>query len=371
MNIINKGFLKLVLWPGRAYTRMGINPDQLKWILVTKLTIDDRRPNTIQQTQRKKKEKPINAATVGTIVMSLLLGFIYLMAFGIGQDVITKLTLYFSFFFFMLSSSLISDFTSVLIDVRDTYIILPRPVNDRTIVAARTLHILIHISKLVVPMCTPGLVTVIIMYGAWGGFCFLLMVMMLTLFTIFFINALYILILKITTPQKFQAIISYVQIVFAIVLYASFQILPRLMGNLEGISFSTGNNPLFLLFPSYWFAAGFSTFLNFKAVALEWLAAATSLLLPIASLFMVIKYLAPNFNNKLALINSVSPESAKPEFGKAKVQSSYSEVLSRILTKSGTERMGFLFTFKMSARSRDFRLKVYPTLDIYWYTWSL
>ena len=354
--------MKLALLPGRIYERMGIDQGQLKSILVTKLTIDDRRPNTIHQTQIKKKEKPINAATIGTILMSLLLGLVYLLAFTMGSDEVTKLTFYFSFFFFMLASSLISDFTSVLIDVRDAYIILPRPVNDKTIVTARTLHILIHISKLVVPMCAPGLVTIIVLYGIWGGFCFLAMVMMLTLFTIFFINALYLLILKITTPKKFQAIISYVQIVFAIVLYASFQILPRLMKNFEGISFSVGNNPLFLLFPSYWFAAGFSAFFYLRAAGLEWMAAAISISLPFASLYMVIKYLAPNFNNKLALINGASPGSSKPAPQKQKQGLSYSNFLSRILTKSGAERMGFLFTWKMSARSRDFRLKVYPTI---------
>jgi hypothetical protein len=188
------------------------------------------------------------------------------------------------------------------------------------------------------------------------------MVMMLTLFTIFFINALYLLILKITTPQKFQAIISYVQIVFAIVLYASFQLLPRLMKNFEGISFSTNNNPLFLFIPSYWFAAGFSAFAHLKATGSGWIAAAISITLPFASLYFVIKYLAPNFNNKLALINSASPESSKPALRKGVRSRGYPRFLSQLLTKGGNERMGFLFTWKMSARSRDFRLKVYPAI---------
>jgi hypothetical protein len=362
MNIINKGFMKLALMPGRIYERFGIDKNQLRSILFTKLTIDDRRPNTIHQTSNRKKEKPITAATIGTILMSLLLGFVYLIAFTMGRDEITKLTFYFSFFFFMLASSLISDFTSVLIDVRDTYIILPRPVNDRTIVAGRTLHILIHISKLVVPMCAPGLVTVILLSGAWAGLCFLLMVSMLTLFTIFFINALYLLILKITTPQKFQSIISYVQIIFGVVLYASFQLLPRLMKNFEGISFSINNNPWFVLVPSYWFAAGFSAFSQLKAAGLEWLAAAISITLPFGSLYVVVKYLAPNFNNKLALINSGTSEATRPALSQKTKRWTYSAFLSRLFTKRGNERMGFLFTWKMSARSRDFRLKVYPAI---------
>lgn len=352
----------MVLAPAGVYKKMGINVHQLGWILLTKLTIDDRRPNTIHQTQRKKKEKPVSAATLGTVLMSLLLGLLYLMAFTMGRDAVTKLTFYFSFFFFMLASSLISDFTTVLIDVRDNFIILPKPVNDRTIVTARILHIFIHICKLVIPMSLPGLVAVIILYNLWGGFCFMLMVLMLTLFTIFFINALYIFILKVTTPQKFQAIISYVQIIFAILLYASFQVLPRMIKNFDGVSFSATANPLFILFPSYWFASGWSSIFYFKGSSLEIAAALISLVLPVFSLYVVIKYLAPSFNNKLAMMSSTVDESKKISPEKKTQRQAYSQFLSRIFTKTGPERMGFLFTWKMSARSRDFRMKVYPAI---------
>ena len=56
MNIINKGFLKLALLPAGIYSRMGVNLDQLRSILHVKLTMDDRRPNSIQQTRRQLTE---------------------------------------------------------------------------------------------------------------------------------------------------------------------------------------------------------------------------------------------------------------------------------------------------------------------------
>jgi hypothetical protein len=55
MNFINKGFLKVALLPKGIYGRLGINTDHLKWILSTKLMMDDRRPNTLHQTQQKKE----------------------------------------------------------------------------------------------------------------------------------------------------------------------------------------------------------------------------------------------------------------------------------------------------------------------------
>jgi uncharacterized protein (DUF3820 family) len=215
MNIINKGFLKLALLPSSFYRGIGVDTVKLKAIVTTKLIMDDRRPNSLQQSRKRKKEKQVSLATIGTMIMSALMGLLYLLVFSVGTDIVTQLTFYFTLFFFMLSLTLISDFTSVLIDVRDNYIILPKPVNDRTFVVARLLHIFIHLCKIVLPMSIAGLVYVAVHYRFYGAILFLILILFITALSIFFINALYILILKFTTPQRFQSIISYVQIFFA------------------------------------------------------------------------------------------------------------------------------------------------------------
>ncbi|HEY0067001.1 MAG TPA: hypothetical protein VGB46_06560 [Flavisolibacter sp.] len=363
MTVINKAFLKFALLPSAMYRRMGVNTVQLRSILQAKLTIDDRRPNAMQQTSYRKKDKPVTAATIGTMIMSALIGLIYLVAFGIGNDMITHLTVYFTFFFFMLSATLISDFTSVLIDVRDNYIILPKPVNDRTFMAARLLHIFIHICKLVLPMSIGGIVYMTNETGLAGVLVFLVMLLFATVFSIFFINAVYILILRITTPGRFQSIISYVQIFLAIAMYASYQILPSLMGDAELEDFNVQAYRWVVLYPVYWLAACWKVVSTASGSTGEIIAAAAGLLLPFLSLWLVFRYLAPSFNNRLALTASGTLEKPK----KAGVQvvrkdSSYGRFLAGLFTRSTAERMGFLFVWKMTGRSRDFKLKVYPAI---------
>src|SRR6476661_7361103 len=192
MNVVNKTFLKLVLLPSFIYRRMHVNIPQLRSILYIKLLMDDRRRGVLQQTSTRKREKPVTMATLGTMLLSALLGLVYLMSFMIGDDIVTHLTFYFSLFFFMLSATLISDFTSVLIDIRDNYIILPKPVNDRTVILARLLHIFIHICRIVIPMSIPGMIKIYMDYGPGGAILLLIVVLLLTLFSIFFINAVYI-----------------------------------------------------------------------------------------------------------------------------------------------------------------------------------
>lgn len=363
MNFINKALLNTFLAPKALYRKLDVNISQLRSILVTKLTMDDRRPSSLLQAQQNRK-KPLSTATIGTIVISLVMGLFYLTCFLYAEDMTTALTIYFSFFFLMLSATLISDFTSVLIDVRDTFIILPKPVNDRTFVISRLLHITIHICKIVVPMALPGAVYMIVAHGFIGLLVFLITVILLTLFVLFFINAVYLLILKITTPQKFKSIISYVQIILAIGIYASYQLMPRLMSRMELFHTQLSDNPYLLTYPMYWFAAGWKVLSQWQGTRLEWMGGALALLLPVLGIWLVIKYLAPSFNNKLAMIQGSGTES--PQLQPATINQtktkSYAARLSGWFTQSGVEQAGFLLTWKLMTRSRDFKIKVYPAI---------
>ena len=362
MNIINKALLHLILMPAGLYRKLGIDLPQLRSIVNTKLLMDDRRPNTFQQTSRRKKGKEVSLATVGTMLLSLLLGLIYLYAFMVGKNMITHLTIYFSMFFFMLSATLITDFTSVLIDVRDTFIILPKPVNDRTLITARLLHIFIHLCKIVLPMSIPGVIMAAYDNGPAGAALLFLIALLVTLFVLFFINALYILILRFTKPQKFQSIISYIQIVFAIVIYASYQLIPRMADILHMNELDLSGKPFIIFYPIYWFACLWQALMTFNVCQSIWIAAILGFILPFVSIWIVVKFLAPSFNNKLAMISSTvdTGQPAKPVSVHRKIN--YAEWLSRIFTKGFIERMGFQFTWKMTSRSRDFKMRVYPTI---------
>ena len=361
MNVVNKFFLYLLLLPHTFYSRLGINISHLRAILTAKLIMDDRRPNTFQQTN-KKKDKPVSSATIGTMVLSAVLGTFFLGSFTVGTNDVTHLSLYFSMYIFMLAATLISDFTSVLVDVRDNFIILPKPVSDRTLVTARLLHITIHLAKLVLPMSLPGVIYLWLTANAWKGFSLFIMILFVTLFTIFLINALYIIILRITTPQKFQSIINYFQVFFAVFIFAGYQLVPRLLSNDTLAGYDVAKYKLMWLLPPYWFAGGWQLLAN-GDVQLSWVIALfLSVFIPIASIVIVVRFLAPSFNQKLAMIagNAESTSTIEKKHT-PRVENNYATSLANVVTQRGEERMGFLLSWKMTARSKDFRMKVYPS----------
>lgn len=367
MNPFNKILLAAVLLPRQLYARWGIDVPRLSSILKIKLTMDERRPNTLQATrQRRSSEKEINNATLGTMLISVLMGLAFLGAFALSDDFVTQLTLYFSMFITMLCMSLISDFTSVLIDVRDTYIILPKPVNDSTFVVARLLHIFIYVCKILLPMCVPGIVYMAVTTGAAGAAALLLFTVLATLFSIFVINALYIIILRITTPEKFKNIISYIQIAFAIIIYAAYQILPRMMEHPGVTGLDVSREAGMLAAPPWWFACGVKYLTTLEGTSLQTAGVLLALVFPPASLFVVVKYLAPAFNQKLAMISGGESAGATPAAAPAPAyERGWADRLGSLLTANKAEHAGFAFATRMMSRSRDFKVRVYPGIGYF------
>lgn len=365
MNFVDKFLLKAFLLATPLFRKLNIDINHLQAILVAKLTMDNRRPAAFQQMQRSKEKKELNSATLKTMLVSLVMGLFFLMSFAIGTDITTKLTVFFSMFIFMLAATLITDFTSVLIDTRDNLIILPKPINDATFVTARLIHIGIHINKLLIPLAFPSLIALIVIGGIAAVIPFLLMVFLATLLGIFLINAVYIVILKITEPAKFQSVISYFQIAFAVFIYGGYQLLPRLLeaSGMENMTMSQVKNIIF--YPPFWFANACNSLMTLSFTGLSSLSLMLAFVVPGLSIFVVIRYFAPSFNRQLSMINSSNAEISTRKISEAKnIRSEISvpwiEKLASFVTRGGNEFMGFLFAWKMMSRSRDFKMKVYP-----------
>ena len=369
---------KLILRLVRAFTplwlRLGIHPGQLCAILQVKLTMDDRRPNAFNRVkQQKKKKKELNNGTLSLIFMSLVMGSLYLYSFWVCEDYLSGLSLYFSLFMVMLSLTLISDFTYVLIDVKDNYIILPRPVNSRTVLVARLLHIMIHLGKMVFPMALPGIIYMIIKTGAWGGFVCLIDIVLATLVCIFTINAVYLIILKFTTTERFKDIIGGVQIVFSILLISIYYIGRSSLA--ASIHLDQGmllGNPYLFVIPPLWLAS-FWEVLRYPAgqPASVWGLAAAALVFCPGSIWVVIRHLGPGFDRKLSGLGSgtnisnaetaISGMEKKDGHKRRPATNGIYPLISKWLTRSNAEATGFEIAWLLTGRNRDFKMKVYPS----------
>jgi hypothetical protein len=350
---------------------MGVNIAQLRAILTAKLLMDDRRPIHLNRKNKKAEGKPSKYAGIGRLFISGLLGLVLIFPLITKADELVKILIVFSFLIIILSMMLISEFTTVLLDGRDNQIILPKPVNDRTFLLSRILHLIIFILDLAIPISIPAMVTLYFTNGIMGMLGFIVITPFAVFFTVFLVNLFYLLMLKYVSVQKFKNIVTYFQIILGIIIYGVYQIIPRLMSNESFKSYHFPEQISSLAIPSYWFAAAWQVFHQGVSGAglVRISAAIIAFIVPILSLWAMVVYFGPSFNRKLAAISTSGSESenqgpipqpiatsktSKPTGKK------YYQWLSEKFTRRGAEKMGFEFTWLLTARSRDFKLKTYP-----------
>ena len=366
MNFIDKFLLRISLSPAGTYRKMGIDTFQLKSIVTTKLILDDRRPNSIRQWQKNKGKKSVKAGTIKTFLFNLLLGLMFMGAMVASENPQIQLVIFYTMFMAVIATMLMSDFSTLLIDPRDNYIILPKPVNDKTILTARMIHIFIHLCRTVIPITLFSILVMFVEYGWYGGLIFILLILPALLLTLFSVNMVYLVILKFSSGRRFQTYLAALQVIMGMALYFSYQVISRKGFEAASININLSSYPAMLAAPPYWFATAWQAIVQFKATGQEYIAAGLGLILPFVSIYVVIRWLAPSFGRKLAAIYSGDGEPSTPATtptvtSKAeKKPVTFINKLAKLATSSHAEQMSFLFVWKITARSKEFMLKVYP-----------
>ncbi len=356
---MDKIYLRFVKLLNPVLSRAGVDTDQLYEILRIKLIIDQRRPKTMfaQRQNNKKKVQSPWFVSFFTVLMGTFFG---LTLFLNAMPYVAQ-TIYFSVFMVLMSLTLISDFTTVLIDTRDQFIILPRPVNDRTIAVSRILHISIYVLRLALLQGLPGLVMIGFIDGIAAVPIFFIQILEVTFMSIFLVNIVYLVLMKFVSPQKFKDIINYIQIVFSILIFGSYYLLPRLINVtlLEHISILSHWYSYVL--PPVWIAA-FNELLfhHERANIITSLLAITGLVVPLIGLWLVAKVLAPGFNRRLSIIATSDGLASTPATVKTERKSGLMDKIADLVAPDPVENAGFRITWKLATRSREFKMKVYP-----------
>jgi ABC-2 type transport system permease protein len=356
---MDKILLKVVSFLYPMLQKTGVDTIQLNEILRVKLLMDNRRPKTVFGNKKSKPGKPPSAlaSNIMIVVMGLMMSFVLF----ISKMPLAGQTLYFSIFMVMMALTLISDFTTVLIDTRDQFIISPRPVNDRTVAMARFLHITLYVIRIALLQGLPGILLVAFIDGTLAIPIFFIQVIEATLLSVLLVNLVYFILIKLVDPQKFKDIISYIQIAFSICIFAVYYLVPRLINisSLKHIDLLSHQWVYFL--PSVWIA-GFNELLFHAARAnlTVVLLAITGLIFPIIGIWFVAKVLAPGFNRRLAIISTADGNSSSIATTKKQYKVDLRDKLANLVAPDAIENAGFKITWKLAARTREFKMKVFP-----------
>lgn len=360
---MNKLLLRLALLPSGLWKSMGADTGQLQALLDVKLKLDDRRPVGFGRSRAEKKNRRFSL--VWGMVISFITGLLYVMPLLVFRnDMLLALSAFFVLFLFMLSFTLISDFSTVLVDTRDKFIVLPRPVNDRTLFLSRMLHIFIYLFRIVLPMSLPGWILLGLMYGWKAAVWYPLPILLITFTSLFLVLGVYMLILKLTAPGRFKDILGYLQIGFSIIFFAMIYIGPRALKS-EAVLNMTMNDFIWIKYiPPFWIASTWS-WIDFHGVPAGtiWFSI-LAVLFPVIALWVTVRFFAPSFTARLGSMDVADSAPVSRKTGNAS-RHSVGEKFALLLNRNTEAQAGFLLTWLLSARSRSFKMKIYPSFA-YW-----
>lgn len=365
---MSKILLFLVMLPSALWKSLGADTVQLRAILKVKLLVDNRKPlsfgnNKGVETKKKKERK---YTSVVTMLLSLLMGMIYVLPILITTvDVVIGLAMFYTMFMFVFTFTLITDFANVLIDTKDKSILFPRPVNDATMMLSRVLYIMIYLFRLVIPMSVPAWIMFGFIKGWKGALFFPFPVILVVFLVIFIVCGMYLLMLKLSKPGKFKDVLNYFQIGFSIVFFAVWMMSSRMINPEAFATLKVETYDWARYLPSYWIATCWTWVENTAKVlpGTRW-TSILAIVFPFASLWATIKFLAPQFVKSLVASDNnntetvVAPVTTKP--GQVKAKARFYK-LANIFNKTDASKAGFILTWLQTSRSRTFKMRVLPT----------
>lgn len=343
--------LKLLDKMRGGFSRIGVDYDVMRSILQVKLTMDGRRTPTVLAGMQKKEDKK-EGSPLRVQWIYLLFGVLLIPLMLLTGNYMLQMSLVFGVVMFMITTTLISDFSSVMLDLRDKNILSSKPVNRTTLNMAKSIHILIYLFTVTLALTGPTLILSLFKHGILFFLIYAAEIILMDCFILVITALLYLLIMRFFDGEKLKDIINYVQIIMTIGITVGYQLINQLFDIVElSASFKPAWWQYFI--SPVWFAAPFEMFLGGARDSHFMVLTVLALVIPILLIVAYVK-LMPLFEQSLLKLS----EQGAAGKGNGRMV----DWLSRVACKNAVEGMFFRFSWSMMKNERDFKLKVYPTI---------
>jgi hypothetical protein len=338
------------------FEKFHIDYETMRKIIQIKLIMDSRRvPTVLNNRARKNKKSEDDKNSSGRVsIVYIFISLIMIPFIFIKANYAFSMSFVFAIVMFMLMTTLIADFSSVLLDLRDKNIIASRPVEGKTVSMAKIIHICIYIFSLTISLTGIPLIISLFVHGVVFFIIFLLEIILMDLLVIMITALLYLAILRFFDGEKLKDIINYVQIILSITLTIGYQFLGRLFNIVKlNVTFVPKWWQYFIV--PMWFGGSFQLIINGNYNIYYIIFLLLAVCVPILSICLYLK-LMPTFEKNLQKLEN------NGEITKAK--SKFTDKLANIVCFTKIERTFFKFTTDMIKNEREFKLKVYPSLGL-------
>jgi len=338
------------------YRAMGVNYAVLRKILQIKLLMDRRRaPTVLANAKHKNKENAFNKS----LLTYALIGIVFVVFILLPLPMFVKMNLTMGMVIFMVAMTMVAEFSTVLLDTKDKTILLSKPIDSRTVNAAKITHIIINLLTIIFAMAGPSLIVGLFVHGFLFFTLLFGELLLVSGFILFFTTFLYFIILLFFDGDKLKDIINYFQIIFSLVMMVGYQFIGRIFRFVDYDHVVAFKWWIYLL-PTAWFAAPFSLFLEHQMENHLVYLSLLGLLIPVLLLVLYFKFATGYFEKNLYKLDRASTRKRKKLEDKAL---KYKKMYSYILPDKG-ENIFCRFAQNMIASERGLKLRLFPNLGL-------
>lgn len=347
---MDKQALRILDFLRPLFLRLQIDYPMMRKIVEVKLLMDSRRTPTIFAGAKKKESSNqfIKSLGIYMIYSLILLLFIW------GDNYMMQMSIVFGIAMFLLMTTMIADFSSVLLDVRDTTILHTKPVDSRTINAAKMIHVIIYMTVLTLAFTMIPIVFMLFKQGLLFTFVFVIEILLLVLFIIACTSLVYIFVLRFFSGDQLKNMINYIQIILSLGVIVGYQLVIHAF-DVTNLDMTYMFKWWHLFIPPIWFGAPFEWLLlgnhSLEMIVLS----ALAVMVPLLAIYLYYHYM-PAFERNLEKLLATS----KPR----KQRFSVMQSVSNLVCFDKEERLYFWFAHKMTGEEREFKLQAYPFLGI-------
>lgn len=337
----------------KVFSSFGVDYKIMRRILQVKLTMDGRRVPTIFSQNAKKQDKETNNQYIKSLWIYVLFGLFMIPFVLMDENYLFQMSIFFGVFTFFVMTSMIADFSSVLLDIRDRNILFPKPVDRKTISTAKLVHVVIYLSFLTIALVSIPLIVGLVKKGIVFFLATVVNIILIDLLIVGLTALIYLFILRFFDGEKLKDIINYVQIGLSLMIMVGYQLLIR---SFQFIDLTVSLKLQWwqiLIFPM-WYGANMEMMMNSDFQLFYLLFTALGILIPLLSIWIYMKFNHAFEQNLQKLTYHGKPKENK--------QSKLSTLFLRVFCRSNEERAFFRFASSMMRNERDFKLKVYPSL---------
>lgn len=359
-NNMEKFILRFILLFKGIWESLGVNYTQFKIILETKVTLDNRKPITFK---KRNAGKSSSSTSIIQFIMYMIIGLMFMVILILIPDRYLALSIMLLCFTSMLSITLVSDFSPILLDTRDQYIIMPKPVSDRTVALSRITFIAIKLFNQIIALCLPVVVYVSFNWDITGIFLLILQLLLSTLIALVFVNGFYMISIKYLPIQKFKDIIAYIQIGLSLVIFLAYYLGPNLIQTIVESQLTIEQLKFLWIFPSTWIAS-FQSLLQGDHSLQSTIFSLLGLVVPFFGVYACTKLFSKGFNAKIAALASGDTPLSETDQAISHTNTGrpFYKKLGAGVCSSPLEEAGFSIVWLISAKTREFKQQLYPSL---------